>query len=255
MTHKKSSIFLLLAFILSLAAYAGTPSTPEPNDARKNPLGASVAVPAPPRTSVNEVKDLLYGTEIVDPYRWLEDQNSPETRAWIDAQNAYTDSLLAKLPEREALRRQVGALIKIDTMGSPLVTGGRYFFTRRGAEQDQSSLFMRKGLTGPDELLVPDVLVDRDGLVGAAAAAGERHRGLLLQPAGHGTAAAVTGGGQVDVDRLPGRERLGSGDHDGGDRRGTGRGTERSLDDGSLGHGGGISLAVGGGRGPGLTRC
>jgi prolyl oligopeptidase len=153
MTHKKFPVFLLLAFVLSLAAYAAPPSTLEANDAHKNPE-ASIAVPAPPSTSVNEVKDMLYGTEIVDPYRWLEDQNSPETRAWIDAQNAYTDSLLAKLPEREALRRQVGALIKIDAMSAPFVAGGRYFFTRRGAEQDQSSLFMRKGLTRPDELLV-----------------------------------------------------------------------------------------------------
>ena len=153
-THKKFPVFLPLAFVLSLAAYAGTPSTPEANSAAKNPSGAAVAVPAPPRTNVKEVKDQLYGTEIVDPYRWLEDQNSQETRAWIDAQNAYTDSLLAKLPERDALRRQVGALIKIDAMSSPQVAGGLYFFTRRGAEQDQSSLFMRKGLTGPDELLV-----------------------------------------------------------------------------------------------------
>ena len=154
MTHKKFPVFLLLAFVLSLAAYAAPPSTPKAKDAHKNPPAVSIATPAPPRTSVNEVKDVLYGMEIVDPYRWLEDQNSPQTRAWIDAQNAYTDSLLAKLPEREALRRQVGALIKIDAISSPIVAGGRYFFTRRGAEQDQASLFMRKGPTGPDELLV-----------------------------------------------------------------------------------------------------
>ena len=60
------------------------------------------AVAAPPKTTVTEVKETVQGTEIVDPYRWLEDQNSPETRAWIDAQNAYTD-ILSKLPGREAI--------------------------------------------------------------------------------------------------------------------------------------------------------
>ncbi len=66
-------------------------------------------MPAPPKTAVNEVKETVQGTEIVDPYRWLEDQNSPETRAWIDAQNAYSDGMLSKLPGREALRQQVSA--------------------------------------------------------------------------------------------------------------------------------------------------
>jgi protease II len=53
--------------------------------------------PGPPKTRTDDVKEVLHGTEIVDPYRWLEDQKSPETRAWIDAQNAYTRSLLDPL--------------------------------------------------------------------------------------------------------------------------------------------------------------
>ena len=80
----------------------------------------------------------MQGTEIIDPYRWLEDQNSPETRAWIDAQNAYSDGMLAKLPGREAIRQQVSALIKIDSMSAPLVMNNRYFFTKRQADQDQA---------------------------------------------------------------------------------------------------------------------
>lgn len=152
MTSKKLS-FMLLSFGLSLAAFA----------VAFNPLSAAVAenlhnpasgVPAPPKTAVHEVREMLYGTEIVDPYRWLEDQNSPETRAWIDAENAYTDSLIGKLPTRDTLRRQVGAFIKIETMNSPIVTNNRYFFIHRAADQDQSSLFMRQGLAGKDELLI-----------------------------------------------------------------------------------------------------
>src|SRR5689334_20774666 len=145
MTRKNISLLLLVSFLLALAASATGP---------KDPHEASAPLAAPPKTAVNEVKEMVQGTEIIDPYRWLEDQNSPETRAWIDAQNAYTDSLIAKVPGREALRRQVSALIKIDTMNTPAVSSNRYFFNRRAADQDQSSLYMRKGLNGKDELLI-----------------------------------------------------------------------------------------------------
>ncbi len=145
MTPKKLLFLSLFFFLLTLAASVV---------ALEKPSDPPSGVPAPPKTSVNEVKELLHGTEIVDPYRWLEDQNSPETRAWIDAQNAYTDSLISKYPGREMLQQQVSALVKIDTMGSPLITNHRYFFSKRSADQDQSSLYVRNGLTGKDELLV-----------------------------------------------------------------------------------------------------
>jgi prolyl oligopeptidase len=145
MTRKNISLPLLLSFLMVLAAAAAVMG---------NPQDASSPPAAPPKTAVNEVKETVQGTEIIDPYRWLEDQNSAETRAWIDAQNAYSDGILAKIPRRETIRQQVTALIKIDSMGTPLVTNNRYFFSKRKAEQDQASLFMRQGLQGKDELLI-----------------------------------------------------------------------------------------------------
>src|ERR1700740_3565824 len=90
------------------------------------------------KAAVNEVKETLHGVEITDPYRWLEDQNSPETRAWIDAENAYTDARMARIPGREELKQKVAALLKIDTMSAPVVRNGRYFFSKRRADQDQA---------------------------------------------------------------------------------------------------------------------
>jgi prolyl oligopeptidase len=145
MTHKKIIALLLLPLLLSIAPAIA---------ALENPRDATSPIAAPPKTAVNEVREMVQGTEIIDPYRWLEDQNSPETRAWIDAQNAYTDSMIAKIPGRDALRQQLSALIKIDTMSAPAVTSNRYFFSKRSADQDQSSLYVRKGLDGQDELLV-----------------------------------------------------------------------------------------------------
>src|SRR5215472_1835886 len=121
MTHKKITLLLLLSLLLSLAPVIA---------ALENPRDAASTIAAPPKTAVNEVKDMVQGTEIIDPYRWLEDQNSPETRSWIDAQNAYTDSLISKISGRDALRQQVSALIKIDTMSPPTVKSNRYFFSK-----------------------------------------------------------------------------------------------------------------------------
>ncbi|MBM3747569.1 MAG: S9 family peptidase [Acidobacteria bacterium] len=114
----------------------------------------SGVVRQPPKTRTDNVKEVLHGAEIVDPYRWLEDQKSPETRAWIDAQNQYTRSLLDPLPGRAELEKRQAALMKIDTTSMPRARGGRYFFTKRRADQEQSVLFMRRGLSGKDEMLV-----------------------------------------------------------------------------------------------------
>lgn len=107
-----------------------------------------------PKTQATEVKELVQGVEVIDPYRWLEDQDSPATRSWIAEQNAYTDSILAELPGREKLKQQLGALIKQDVTSAPIVRNDRYFFLRRLAEQDQYVYYMRKGLQGKDEVLV-----------------------------------------------------------------------------------------------------
>src|SRR5690348_2220773 len=99
MTSKKFILLLPISFLLILAAGAViSPFTPASgvNGAPGDSHDAASAIAAPPKTAVNEVKEMVQGMEIVDPYRWLEDQNSPETRAWIDAQNAYTDSMIAK---------------------------------------------------------------------------------------------------------------------------------------------------------------
>ena len=108
----------------------------------------------PPRTATNDVREVLHGVELVDPYRWLEDQKSPETRAWIDAQNEYTQSLLSPWAGREPLKQRLTQLMKIDTLGVPRVRNGRYFFSKRLANQDLFVIYMRKGLKGKDEVLI-----------------------------------------------------------------------------------------------------
>src|SRR5215470_13008093 len=107
-----------------------------------------------PKTRVDNVTETIHGVTITDPYRWLEDQNSPETRAWIKEQNDYTQSLLSTRPEREAIKQRLEKLLKIDTIDVPTQKGGRYFFSKRRADQNQAVIYFRNGLNGKDEVLL-----------------------------------------------------------------------------------------------------
>src|SRR6266545_2887106 len=121
-----------------------------------SPLVATggTTIARPPATRADSVREVLHGVEIVDPYRWLEDKDSPETRAWIDAQNRFTDSLLSLQPGRAAIRRRLEQLLKVDQVTVPYQRGGSTFFTKRGADQDLAMLCMRRGPGGADEVLV-----------------------------------------------------------------------------------------------------
>ena len=108
----------------------------------------------PPPTRIDDVTETIHGTVVSDPYRWLEDQASPETRAWIDAQNVCTQKVLSKLPGRQSVSKRLGELIKVDMIGLPAERGGHYFYAKRLAGQDLYVLYMRRSSTGAEEVLV-----------------------------------------------------------------------------------------------------
>ena len=129
--------------LLMLALLGATPSFAA--DANKR---------TPPPTKKDNVQETLHGVTLTDPYRWLEDQNSPDTRAWIETQNQYTRSFLGDLPTRAEISRRLAELVKVDTMSAPTERGGRYFYSGRKADQDLSVVHMRQGLDGNDEVLI-----------------------------------------------------------------------------------------------------
>jgi prolyl oligopeptidase len=108
----------------------------------------------PPPTRADPVTEVVHGVTITDPYRWLEDQNAPETRSWLAAQDQFARGYLESLPGRDALRKKLDAMLRIDSVGTPTVRKGRYFFSRRLAAEDRRSLCMRQGFTGKDEVLI-----------------------------------------------------------------------------------------------------
>ena len=102
----------------------------------------------------DNVVETLHGVDVVDPYRWLEDQDSPETRAWIAEQDAYTRHLLAQTPGRDLIEQRLNQLARIDSIGIPTVRHNAYFFSKRRADEELPVLYRRVGLGGEDEVLI-----------------------------------------------------------------------------------------------------
>jgi prolyl oligopeptidase len=113
--------------------------------------------------------DHLHGVAVHDPYRWLEDLDSPETRAWVSAQNRVTAEYLSSLPDRERFRRRLGELWDFPRWGSPFRKGDHYFFMRHDGLRDQSVLYTQDCLDGEPRVLMDPNLLSDDGTVALAA--------------------------------------------------------------------------------------
>jgi len=107
-----------------------------------------------PRTPKADFVDTLHGETVADPYRWLEDGSSPETRTWTEQQNALTEAYLARVPGRDRIRARLEQLLGIGVLGVPLPARGRYFYFRRDGNQNQPVLYWRAGVAGPDRVAV-----------------------------------------------------------------------------------------------------
>src|SRR6267142_1169709 len=114
-----------------------------------------VTLNPPPPTPVEPVTELLHGVEITDPYRWLEDQNSPRTRKWVEDQTVYTRAYLDAIAGRDGIRKRVEELLTDkDVISDPWQVGARYFFLRRRQNSEQHSIVMKEGLLGEERILV-----------------------------------------------------------------------------------------------------
>jgi prolyl oligopeptidase len=128
----------------------------------------AITLPVPPAVAKQPVVDVYTQTggtdmKVTDDYRWLEDAQSPETRAYITAENAYTQQYLDQVKLLPQVRTEMAALLKVDQTSVPIRRGDRLFFTRRLAEENQGSIYMRVGLHGKDERLIDGTKMSADG--------------------------------------------------------------------------------------------
>ena len=121
----------------------------------------------PPARKANIV-DNYHGVTIADPYRWLEDANSPETQTWVDAQNTLTRSMLAS-PARDDLVERLTTLYDFPRGSVPVKRGTRYLFNRNSGLQNQAVLYVQDGLNGAPRVLLDPNELSADGTVALTA--------------------------------------------------------------------------------------
>lgn len=146
---------LVSAAALCAASMMSTPTAP--------PLAAQ-ALHYPIARKSDQV-DTYFGTQVADPYRWLEDTDSPETRQWVTAENALTFDYLGAIPERTAIKEQLTRLWNYPKYAVPLKRGKDYFYTENSGLQNQAVLYMQRGIKGVKKLVLDPNTLSTDGTV------------------------------------------------------------------------------------------
>jgi prolyl oligopeptidase len=121
-----------------------------------------------PSTKKGSVQDTYFGTTIADPYRWLEDDNSEETKAWVNAQNAVTTTYLSAIPFRDKVKQRLSVLWNYPKYGSPRQEGEYFYFSKNDGLQNQSVLYRQRGLDGSPEVFLDPNRFSSDGTVALA---------------------------------------------------------------------------------------
>lgn len=134
-------------------------------------VGSEVVTPplAAPPTPRQPVVEVLHGTTVEDPFRWLEETDAPAVRSWAAAQQAFTDRVLEPLPARERYRRRLAELWTYPRLGVPFFRGGRWFQQRQEGRENQPSLYVSPTLGVPGTRLLDPNELSPDGTVAISA--------------------------------------------------------------------------------------
>ena len=121
----------------------------------------------PKAKKVNQV-DNYHGTTVADPYRWLEDPDSTETKAWVDAQNKLTANYLRTIPQRTQIKQRLTKLWNYEKYSAPFTQGGKYFYYKNDGLQNQSLLYVAKSATDTGKVLLDPNKFSADGTTSLA---------------------------------------------------------------------------------------
>ncbi len=128
-------------------------------------MSANVLAADYPKTPQVAVVDDYFGTQVPDPYRWLEDADSAQTAAWVAAQNQLSLPFLANLPQRERLQRRLSQLWNYERYEGVTKTAGHYFYRRNDGLQNQSVLYVRDSMKAAPRILLDPNALAADGTV------------------------------------------------------------------------------------------
>src|SRR5215510_13454406 len=116
-----------------------------------------------PNTKRIDHVDTYFGATVADPYRWLEDESSPDTAKWVEAENRVTFGYLEGIPYRQAVKARLEKLYNYPRYGAPFRRGEYYFFSKNDGLQNQSVYYIQKGIDGTPQVLVDPNKFSKDG--------------------------------------------------------------------------------------------
>ncbi len=111
------------------------------------------------------VSDDYFGTVVADPYRWLEDDNSDETKAWVKAQNEVTFGYLKTIPYRKQIKERLEKIWNYEKYGTPFKKGGKYYYYKNTGLQNQSILFVQETLNSTPSVVLDPNTLSKEGTV------------------------------------------------------------------------------------------
>ena len=162
--------------LVSMALAALSASLSGISQAQAQPQPQALSYPV---TRTVEHTDTYHGTRVADPYRWLEDDNSAETQAWVRAQNAVTEKYFAAMPQRQPTRQLYTAMFNFERYGVPFKEGGRYFWTRNDGLQQQAVLYTAAALNAAPAVALDPNTLSKDGTVALTGTVPSRDGRLL----------------------------------------------------------------------------
>ncbi len=123
-----------------------------------------------PKTAKGQQIDDYFGEKVTDPYRWLEDDNSKETKAWVEEENKLTFDYLSKIPFRENIRKRIGELYNFPRTSAPYKAGKRYFFTKNDGLQNQAIIYNLVSFDDAPNVFLDPNKMSKDGTAAVALA-------------------------------------------------------------------------------------
>ncbi len=178
--------FLYFSLLLLVAQSACDRS----GDSKSNQVSMDlkpIPVTYPATRKDTSVSDTYFGTTIKDPYRWLEDDQSAETKEWVSRQNIVTNGYLSQIPYRDKIKKRIEQVFNFEKYGNPQKKGGKYYFFKNDGLQNQSVLYVQNNLEAAAETVLDPNTFSTDG----TASLGE----LAFSKDGHYLAYTISKGG------------------------------------------------------------
>jgi prolyl oligopeptidase len=169
----------LVVLALLLTACSGGSSTTSPKlpvdpqpEAKIDPTPVTEPLDKPlpqrpwPATRTDAIVDVVHGTKVADPYRWLEDEKSAEVQAWMKVQDDYARAELGKLPAKPQLVERLKQLFYFEAISAPIHRKGRFFFTRKHVDKEKTIVYWKQGEKGAEQVLFDPNAWSKDGSTG-----------------------------------------------------------------------------------------